>query len=324
MRFSVCVPTHDRPGSLAACLHAIVSLDPAGQPLEVVVADDASVDAGAIEEVVEGAAASAPHITFRFVRRRTNGGAAAARNAAWRSATGDWIAFTDDDCRPRPGWLASMQETIEAASAAGAQVDVVQGRTVPDPVRSHLLGRPYVRSLRIESSSELLQTCNVAYRRTLLEDLGGFDESFRGSGEDTDLGCRARAAGAVLAFAPDAVVEHEVAEHDWRWEVASRRRWADVPFVVARHPELRRLAWRSLVYRRSHVVPLLFGVTLPLLLTRRGRRTWIAALSAMLASDVVRAGSPAMATAALATRAGDAYETALVTRASARARTVLL
>ena len=56
------------------------------------------------------------------------------------------------------------------------------------------------------------ETCNIAYPRELLERLGGFDAAFAGNdrgdypvgGEDTDLGLRARAAGAELVFEPAA------------------------------------------------------------------------------------------------------------------------
>jgi glycosyltransferase involved in cell wall biosynthesis len=316
MKFSVCIATYGRPESLAACLAALSQLEPVTGGFEVVVADDASPDEAAVLAVVDAAA-----VPVRLVRRSANGGPGAARNSAWRAATGEWVVFTDDDCRPRRDWLASLARTV-----GGGAVDLVQGRTVPDPSRQHLLGRPLVRSLSVEAEDGYYQTCNIAYRRSLLAELDGFDESFRSSGEDTDLAWRARAAGACTAFKADAVVEHAVTEAGWRQDLRSRQRWADIPALVRRHPELRRLAWQRFVYRRSHAVPLALLGALPFAAAagRPGRVAWLTAVAAVAGSDVVRAGSPDAARRALATRPGDVYETLVLLRSSAQARTVLL
>lgn len=318
MRATVCIPTYGRPDRLAACLAAVAALEPPEGGFDVVVADDGSPREHAIGAVVAAAADAAP-VSMRLVTLDRNRGPGVARNVAWHEATGDWVAFTDDDCRPHPSWLRRLLEVADAEDA-----EVVQGRTVPDPERAHLLGRPFVRSLRVEAPSEYFQTCNIAYRRDLLERLGGFDATFHLSGEDTDLGWRAREGGARVTFAADAVVEHEVAERDWRAEIKGRRRWADVPFVVARHPGTRALAWKPVIYRRTHLVPLVLLASTPLLLGRRSRWAWLAAVAAVIAGDAAKAGSREAAAAALAVRAGDVYETVLVAAASARARTLLL
>ena len=65
--------------------------------------------------------------------------------------------------------------------------------------------------MHIDGPSPHFETCNVTYPAILLERIGGFDESFSSAaGEDSDLGCRAVAAGGSPAFAPDALVHHAV------------------------------------------------------------------------------------------------------------------
>jgi GT2 family glycosyltransferase len=81
-------------------------------------------------------------------------------------------------------------------------------------------------------------------RRTMLEELGGFDEGFRLYGEDIDLAYRAMRAGWQRWYVPQAVVRHEhKAETDKKW--LTRRtlwHWAGVARFVRKHPErLRRL-----------------------------------------------------------------------------------
>jgi GT2 family glycosyltransferase len=81
-------------------------------------------------------------------------------------------------------------------------------------------------------------------RRTMLDELGGFDEGFRLYGEDIDLAYRAMRAGWERWYVPQAVVRHEhKAETDKRW--LTRRtlwHWAGVARFVRKHPEqLRKL-----------------------------------------------------------------------------------
>ena len=321
---SVCIATYHRPEALARALACVAGLTPPPGGFEVVVVDDGSPAEDRIADVVDDArrripsdgTAGAPEIRLL---QQPNRGAAAARNRAWREARGEWIAFTDDDCRPSPDWLVRL-----VAAAANSGADVAQGRTRPDPDRAHLLGNPLARSMRVDSLNGFFQTCNIAYRRTLLARLGGFDESLTRSGEDTDLGWRARKAGAAAVFAADALVDHDVVVRTWRQDLRDRRRWQDVPRVVRRHPETRALAWRRWIYRRQHVAPLFVAATAPALAWRTGRRAWAFAGATAVLAEIVASGSPGAARSRLQRRVGDAYETALVCAASLRSRCLLL
>jgi GT2 family glycosyltransferase len=316
--FTVCMPTYRRPAALRRALAALLQLESPSGGYEIVVVDDGSPLSDGVSAVLEQAAASSP-VPFRWERLPMNRGAAAARNRAWHLAAGEWVAFTDDDCVPRRDWLVRLHDHVVAGDA-----DIVQGRTVPDPAREHLLARPFARSLRVERLSGYYETCNIAYRRNLLEQLDGFDESFTLACDDTDLGWRAATAGARAVFSEDAVVEHEVSVRDWRVELRSRRRWAETVKIAARHPEARRLAWRPFVYRKEHAPVLAALAWLPLAAPRGTRPLWLAASGAAVAAAAVRAGSPSAALTMGRRRLVDAYEVAVLMRASVRQRTVLL
>ena len=84
------------------------------------------------------------------------------------------------------------------------------------------------------------ETCNIAYPRSRLAALGGFDERFRRPcGEDVDLGRRSVKSGLRLAFSPEALVYHAV--HDaGAWRIIRRTPiWVDAVRVLRRHPETR-------------------------------------------------------------------------------------
>lgn len=206
---------------------------------EVIVIDDGSTDdtPGVLE-----AEQRLGELRLTWRRNDRSVGPGASRNLGWRLAKAPLIAFTDDDCEAEPQWLA-------AGLAAWSEREdrFVQGRTTPIGRERHRLGlKAY--SYEITAPDEDYQTCNMFYPRVLLERLGGFDHaSFpRAVGEDTDLGWRAREAGADCVFAPDAAVQHAVLDLSFRCAVRRAWSWGFAAPLYRRHADLRR---RRLLYR---------------------------------------------------------------------------
>lgn len=233
---SVCVPSHDRPLRLRWLLEALA--DQTCRDFEVVVAHDSS--GRETDELL------ATHRLGVCALRCPPSGPAAKRNAAWRAARGELVAFTDDDTRPAPDWLARLVAAHRARPGA-----VLQGAVRPDPAELELAQRvAHARTVVIDPPTAWGQTANVAYPRELLERLGGFDEAFPDVGDDTDLLQRALAAGAPQVAVPEALVHHMV-EADGLWPLLrTLRRWRGVPATVKRHPHLRdpmplRLFWKT-------------------------------------------------------------------------------
>jgi len=211
--------------------------------------------------------AGPPSLRVRFLAAAASSGPAAKRNIGWRAASAPLVAFTDDDCRPAPGWLERL---VEVAGPDPSEV-VLQGRTEPDPDElTRLHGLAVTQA--IPAPSGWYETCNIAYPRALLERLGGFDERFAGEdrgdypvgGEDTDLGLRAIAAGAEERFVADAVVRHAVHSRHLVKALRDTRRWRSVPHVLARHPGQRRALHAGLFGRRAHWALLVSALAVPL------------------------------------------------------------
>src|SRR4051794_24353226 len=225
---AVVIPTCQRAELLTATLRSLALVDPA--PQQVVVVNDGSTDE--TDAVIRA---------FGVRGLRTDhGGAAVARNAGWRSLMvdaepPDVVAFIDDDCVADPGWLAALIAPFDDPS-----VGLVQGCTVPSGPR-----RPTDRSIEVTAERGLYESCNIAYRREALEEVGGFDESFgrrftgRPFGEDTDLAWRVRRAGWQTAFASHAVVRHYVFPGTWRTVLREEWRRGLFPWLVGQIPELR-------------------------------------------------------------------------------------
>lgn len=213
---SVVVPTRDRPGALADCLAALERQD--GVPsFEVVVVDDRSADRTAVAAVV----ARAPHA--RLVEGAGRG-PAAARNLGTAAGRAPVVCFTDDDCRPRPGWLAGLLARLAAGAAAAAgPTRTAPGAPAP-VVASQVLTNHLTASALDPATGRLgfAPTCNLAVRTDVLAAVP-FDEAFPlAAGEDREWCERLGAAGLDLVAVPGAVVEHRptlTAGGFWRQQV---------------------------------------------------------------------------------------------------------
>jgi GT2 family glycosyltransferase len=209
---SVVVCTRDRPEELRRCLAALRSLHAAGH--EVVVVDNAP-DSDRTKDLC------AEH-PFTYVRE-PRPGLNRARNRGLASTRTEIVAFTDDDCEPDPRWLDAL-----AAAFDDHRVGAATGLVLPCELetRSQERFEAYCanrRSFRPKTFSPADTPpsaagvagmgANMAFRRSLLEALGGFDPRFDGgmptlSGGDTEAFARLLARGQSIAYRPDALVWH--------------------------------------------------------------------------------------------------------------------
>lgn len=318
---SVVVATYRRSHLLDRLVSAVAEQADVGV-VELVVVDDASPDETAATLLRLRARTDVDLLALRLPR---NAGPATARNAGWRAARGELIAFTDDDCVPQPGWLAALASALSGA-------DVAQGRTMPNPDQAANVG-PFSRTLEVTEENGWYQTCNIAYRRDLLERLGGFDEEFPdAAGEDTDLAWRARDAGARISFVPEALVFHDVRPSRFLVSLRDTRRWRSAVLAVKKHPSLRTRFHRPYIWRASHPPAMVAGLGLALAFFPGGPR-WRKLLALGLVLPYVRfrttraplPGSPRRRVAAIPfSLVVDLAEVGVLVRASARQRTLLL
>jgi GT2 family glycosyltransferase len=227
---SVIVCTHNRPADLERCLAGLAKLSLA---TEVIVVDSASdPPARAIVE-----AQPFPIGCLRYVYDATPG-LSRARNRGVEAASGEVIAFLDDDAVPMPDWADEM-----LASFAAPRVGCVGGECVPrfESARPAWLSDSLLlfagitrfggRFRRASSRAEWPFGANMAFRRAALEQAGGFSEQLGRIGasllsyEDTAMVERVIAHGWEVWLRPEAVVEHTVSAERCVGSYYRRRAW---------------------------------------------------------------------------------------------------
>jgi cellulose synthase/poly-beta-1,6-N-acetylglucosamine synthase-like glycosyltransferase len=141
-----------------------------------------------------------------------NAGPATARNHGATLATGEILAFTDDDCRVHPQWLRAFAEMFEDrqwSGAGGRTQELHPGSAASRANHCHLgFLTEYMRD--DSGNMLLLPSNNVAYRRAVFERFGGFDTSFPlAAGEDFEICLRMVASGLRLGLQAEAMIWHD-------------------------------------------------------------------------------------------------------------------
>ena len=194
---SVVVCSYNGSRTIRQSLEALARVD--YPDLEVIVVDDGSTD--------DTAAIAAEH-DVRLVSQ-ANAGLSAARNTGWQAATGEIVAYLDDDAYPDPGWLRYLAWSF--LTTAHAAIGGPNVTPADDPPVSHAVGHAPggpIHVLLSDSEAEHIPGCNMAFRRSALAAIGGFDPTFRVAGDDVDACWRIQAAGWTIGFSPAAVVWH--------------------------------------------------------------------------------------------------------------------
>jgi len=198
---SVVVPAYNAAKTIAACLESLTAQDYPGDRREIIVVDNNSSDA---------TAAIAARYPVRLIHERGRQSSYAARNRGLEAARGELVAFTDADCVAQPDWLSRLVDGYEdeTVGAFAGRVAAWEPQTVLEQFAER---RRQVSNDASMACSFLpyAMTANVAYRRQLLEALGGFDALLI-SGGDADLSWRLQLnGGKSIRFNRAAVVHHK-------------------------------------------------------------------------------------------------------------------
>ncbi|GAA4452678.1 hypothetical protein GCM10023189_16480 [Nibrella saemangeumensis] len=253
-KISVVVCSYNGAATIRDCLNGLMQVD--YPDFEVIVVSDGSTDQ--TDEI-------ASKYPFRLIST-PNRGLSNARNTGMQAATGDIVAYLDDDAYPDPHWLRYLAYSYLTTNHAG----IGGPNLLPEhdgPIATsvfHAPGGP-VHVLTTDEIAEHIPGCNMSFRRDVLLEIGGFDPVYRAAGDDVDVCWRVQQKGYTIGFHPSATVWHHrrnSLKAYWkqqkgygRAEALLEKKWPE------KYNTLGHLSWGGRIYGN--------GVTQPLELRRR-------------------------------------------------------
>jgi GT2 family glycosyltransferase len=211
-RTTIIVCTRERPEDLRRCLLSLLSLAAEGH--EVLVVDNAPLS-NRTAEVVKG-------YPFRYLVE-PRPGLNNARNCGWRAATYSIVAYLDDDTRADRDWIGALIQPFAVPEVAGV-TGLVLPLELETPAqeqfeiycwqRRNFEWKVFIAPQTQPAAAGVVgMGANMAFRREVLQSLGGFDPRLDAgtatcSGGDTDMFARILEAGHHLVYTPAALVWH--------------------------------------------------------------------------------------------------------------------
>jgi O-antigen biosynthesis protein len=197
-RVSVVICAYNAASTIEDNLSSLSRLDYPN--FEVIIVNDGSTD-------------KTPEIAARYPSFRLisvpNGGLSAARNLGLSAASGEIVAFTDADTRVDRHWLSHLVQPFIETDVGG----VGGPNVVPpdDPWIAQCVARSPGGPVHVmidNTTAEHIPGCNMAFRKSALDSIGGFDPTYTKAGDDVDICWRLQQFGLRLGFAPGAIVWH--------------------------------------------------------------------------------------------------------------------
>lgn len=211
-RVAVVIVTYNGKPYIADCLRSLFSASE-DKP-EVIVVDNASTDGSA--EVVRS---EFPDV--RVISAQSNLGYGAACNQGALASQSEYIAIVNQDVSSTPGWIEHLIDALDRDPTAAMATPKILLLRDPDRINTcgntpHYTGiticRGYNRPApEFAEQEEVASVSGAAFviRRTVFEELGGFDPTFFLYLEDTELSLRVALAGYRCLYVPEAVVLHD-------------------------------------------------------------------------------------------------------------------
>ena len=165
----VVIPTFRRPEALAACIESLK--EQTIEPASIEVVDDSETDYG-------------PGVS---------------RNIGWKRGSGRYVAFIDDDCIADKEWIEGIQRAFSKNDIGGIEGGITTTNETGEVVDFNPPNR---------YKWDRFKTANMAIKRDVLEEIGGFDERYFLHREDTDIAWRVIDSGHKMIWEPGCRVHH--------------------------------------------------------------------------------------------------------------------
>ena len=245
-KVSVVIASYNSAPTLKACLESLRHLNYADY--EVILVDDGSTD-------------NTPQLAEQFpnvrcFRHHTNLGLSVARNTGVAAATGEIVAFTDADCRADEDWLYYLiSELLRGEFVGMGGPNLLPPDDSPTAAAVMVSPGGPAHVMLTDREAEHIPGCNMAFFKSALVTVGGFDPIFRKAGDDVDLCWRLQQAGLKIGFSPAAFVWHYRRSTLGAYLKQQRGYGEAEALLVRKHPEYFNAfgagVWRGRIYSAS-------------------------------------------------------------------------
>jgi glycosyltransferase involved in cell wall biosynthesis len=203
---SAVVCTYNRADLLAGALQSLGEQTLPSSDYEVIVVDNNSSDHTLA--VAEGFCRRHSNIRYCLEPQQ---GLSHARNRGWQEARGEYVAYTDDDCKVPEQWLEVAKEVIERVSPGvfGGPYYAYCNTSKPRWLKDTYFSRNFGDHPRFLSQSEYLSGNNIFFRRSLLRTLGGFDPKLGMAGQKIAYGEETALIQRIRTSMPDQLIYYE-------------------------------------------------------------------------------------------------------------------
>jgi len=248
-KISVVVCSYNGSATIRDCMEALQKVEYPN--FEVIVVNDGSTDN--LAEIVS-------QYPVRLINT-PNRGLSSARNTGMEAATGEIVAYIDDDAYPDQHWLQYLAHafmTTNHAGIGGPNISPAGDGVIADSI-ANAPGGP-VHVLLTDEIAEHIPGCNMAFRHDALLEVGGCDPVYRAAGDDVDLCWRIQQTGKTIGFHPAAFVWHHCrnsVKMYWRQqkgygkaEALLEKKWSE------KYNGFGHLNWSGRIYGKGLTLPL--------------------------------------------------------------------
>ncbi len=226
MDVSIVIPAYNSEKTIEKTIKACLAQTYTGGRIEIIIVDDGSID-------------NTKDIVAKYpvkLLMNEHGGAAKSRNTGWRAASGEFIFFTDSDCVPCEKWIEELIELFDS-NEVGA-VGGTYGIMNPESLTALCIHNEIqFRHSRLPEYVRYLGTFNLVLKKTVLEEVGGFDESFLiACSEDADLTYRISDRGYKLKFTGSVKVGHFFPENSLNFLIQQFKRGYWMTKLMLKNP----------------------------------------------------------------------------------------
>ena len=248
-KISVIVCSYNGSKTIAETITAVQNLN--YPDYELIVIDDGSTD---------DTSSIATSLNAKVIST-SNKGLSSARNTGWKMSSGEIITYCDDDAYPTEDWLHFIALQFQASStgaAGGPNLAPPNDGFIADCINGSPGGPNEV--LLSDNRAEHIPGCNLSVRRSVMEQIGGFDVQFRAAGDDVDLCWRIIDCGYEISFHSGAMNWHH-RRNTIKGYLSQQRGYGHAEALLAnkwpdKYNAMGHIEWQGVIYGKGTPKPL--------------------------------------------------------------------